>query len=173
MLVVALLATAAVVAPESPVHADAPQPWALRTIAGGPGQGNATSLAARAQAIAFRPNGDLLVLGDKVLRSVDLAAGTATIVAGTGRDDPLAEQTHSPDGLFGGRPGPGRLATIGSARRLAVRPDGSAILSGYDPSNWTMYELSSTDRIRSAPCCAEYQDDVIPDEAGGYYYTDN
>jgi hypothetical protein len=172
MLVVALLTTAAVVAPESPVHADVPQPWALRTIAGGPGQGTATSVAARPDAISFRPDGSLLVLADKVLRSVDLRTGTATIVAGTGLDDPLTEQTHSPDGRVGGRPGPAALASIGPAHHLAVRPDGSAVLSGESPVGWATYELSSTDRIRPAQCCSEYQNEAIPDGAGGYYYTD-
>lgn len=171
MLVVALLATAAVVVPESSVHADVPQPWALRAIAGGPGQGVATSIAARPQAIAFRQDGKLLVLGDLVLRSVDLDTGTAAIVAGTGLDDPLTEQTHSPDGLVGGRPGPARLASISSANHLAVRPDGTAVLSGKSPIGWATYDVSGAGRIRSAQCCAQYQDEVIPDQAGGYYYT--
>lgn len=171
MLVVVLVAAAAVIAPESPAHADPQQPWALRTIAGGPGQGPATTIAVRPDAIAFRPtDGHLLVLGDAVLRSVDLGAGSATIVAGTGLDEPLTEQTHaSPaNALYAG---PARVASIRSVHHMAVRPDGSAVLSGYDPSNWTAYEISAADRIRSTRCCTEYQGEVIPDGGGGYYYT--
>jgi len=168
--VVVLLAAAAVIGPESAAHADAPQPWALRTIAGGPGQGQATSLAARPQAIAFRPTDHkLLILGDKLVRSLDLTTGTATIVAGTGLDQPLTEQTHTPPAPA--IVGPGRLESIANVDHMFVRPDGSAVLSGYDASNWVTFELSPTNRIRSAQCCTEYESQVIPDGAGGYYYV--
>ncbi|MDQ1746620.1 MAG: large repetitive protein [Frankiaceae bacterium] len=170
--VVVLVAAAAVVAPESPAHADPQQPWALRTIAGGPGQGVATSLATRPQAIAFRPTDHkLLILGDKLVRSLDLTTGTVTNVAGTGLDQPLTEQTHTPPAPAVA--GPARLESIGEVDHMFVRPDGSAVLSGYDASNWVTFELSAANRIRSAQCCNEYQTQVVPDGAGGYYYTDN
>jgi hypothetical protein len=126
----ALVLAATVGLPPPPVEAEtspAAPAQTITTIAGGPGQGPATSVALRPEKVLLA--GNRLYSSDDsnaVVRVLDLSSGIQTVVAGIGVDTFFVAAERIGDG------GPATAANLDSPEGLALDPGGSLYIASRD-----------------------------------------
>jgi hypothetical protein len=151
---------------------NAPTAFDLRSIAGGPGSGPATSIAQSPTDLTSF--GSTLYIHDgSVIRALDVATGQERPWLGDHLPVPTVEQT-GPAGLLQpdeGLPGPGRdAAPAPDLHALGVLADGT-LVSGRANTN-ELYEVDRNDQAHAISCCSQYQRFLTPDKAGAFYYFD-